>query len=473
MTHLVRAAAIALLFATRAGAQGPSFRELRARPDADTAKITWLEQNVAPAEMRELFALLRAGGAPENVQLVAQFYSLDGTATTYRAAVDSLSRRPPAGEAGYVHAAHALARVRKELLDRVRARGLYPLVFRREALRLPAPGPPRASSGTFRLRFDFAPAETLLALVTTPDLDANEAYRRLEGTAFEALFRHRSQSFYPAPITRDRLARNVAAAASTAPAERLYMYAHPLGLLHMADVRAHAADYRRVLDTLRARERDILRLVADTIAPYLPPGTVVERQVSFFFADGADGWASGTVAAVDLEYVKDDYARLLTTLIHETFHAAQSCVPRRVARALMGWTPGDSLIARAFGILLAEGTANFIAPARIRTDSAAGAAAADGARILRDLLAVTGRPFDRARGSALVDEGVASGGPFYWLGAAMSRAIVRDGGPQALAATLRSDGVDFVLAYLRATERARTRSLLPPEIAAAARRLGR
>ena len=56
--------------------------------------------------------------------------------------------------------------------------------------------------------------------------------------------------------------------------------------------------------------------------------------------------------------------------------------------------------------------------------------------------------WNRARAQEILNHGVASGGPFYWLGAAMSRALVARDGPAAIGRVLQSDGLEFVRSYL-------------------------
>jgi hypothetical protein len=58
---------------------------------------------------------------------------------------------------------------------------------------------------------------------------------------------------------------------------------------------------------------------------------------------------------------------------------------------------------------------------------------------------------DIAKMQAVWNAGVAAGGPFYWLGAAMTRAIVQRLGPTALAEPLENGGVEFFHTYVRAS----------------------
>jgi len=48
----------------------------------------------------------------------------------------------------------------------------------------------------------------------------------------------------------------------------------------------------------------------------------------------------------------------------------------------------------------------------------------------------------------------AGGGPFYWLGSAMSKLIVEELGADALANTLKHDELEFLRTFLRARRKA-------------------
>ena len=443
-----------------------SWADLRAVPQADTARAAWLERNVPLDSARALFALVAELTQPEAAQLLPAFLYADASmlispvARTWR---DSLYRRPPAGDAGIVHVAYLAARMHRESIDSYR--GAYAPEFTEHPFALPPASVfPRNVSRrprtdvTLDLSFDFAPAETLLAIVSTPDISVAEAHRRISTPAFDAMIRHRNQPFYPIAFTRELLAKNLAAAASTRPLERLYTHAMPGGLLHFADVARNRDRYRAQLDTLRAREQEIFAHVAREIAPFLPAGARVQRRVSFYFGDGADGWGSSGVVALDLEFYKSDWRRLIELLVHETFHAAQGAVGVADTRAAPARTAPDSALRLAFEYLFGEGTANFVSPARALGRAEADSIAGAGAALLARVHAATRDPaaYDRAAVRELLNQGVSGGGAFYWLGAEMSRVIVETLGPAALAGTLRDGGVVFVKTYVRALERSRT-----------------
>jgi hypothetical protein len=461
-----------------------TWAQLEAAPGASPTQVAWLRQHVGAAEREELAALVGALSAPAAAQLMASYLHADGSVlvpfTGARAMADSLAQRPPEGNAGRLHVAYLAARLRASTLAGWSTLGVFAADFRRpsdapaaQTVRPAAhvaagPAVARPAGVTVALRFDFAPAESLLAIVGTPDIAPAEVMRRLDTPAFATLLAHRSQSFYRLPWTRESMALHLSRAASTLPVDRLYAYANPTGLLHYGDVRRHLPRYRALIAAMRAGERALLREVEAGLVPFLPAGTRMDRTVAVYFGDGADGWASGGVAAVDLEWFKDDWPRLRATLVHEAFHAAQSMVRRPAPRT----ADADSLLREAFEKLFREGTANYVAPARATTAAERAAGARAGAALLDSLVAATGPGGDPARARALVDRGVSGAGPFYLLGQAMSAAIVEAFGASALAATLPDGGIAFARRYRDAVgRRPGAAALLPPSVFAALDRL--
>lgn len=488
VARAVRSVLLAAVLALPLGAQSParapaaSWEELAAAPGASPQEVAWLRQRLTDAERRELAALVGALSAPAAAQLMASYLSADGSVhvpfTGARELADSLYLRPADGAAGRLHVAYLAARLRVGTLDGWRRLGVFAGDFGGAALDSTTVAGTRAAPGArrdpvapgvaLRLRLDFAPAESLLAIVGTPDVSPAAVARRLESPTFDALIAHRNQSFYRLPWTRELMALNLARAASTLPVDRLYAFANPKGFLDYADVRRHAARYRVLLDTLRAREPALLDAVTARIAPFLPSGTRLDRTVSFYFADGADGWAGSGVAAVDLEWFKDDLPRLRATLIHETFHAAQAAVRRPAAPST---SERDAVLREAAEALFSEGTANWIAPARAMSAEERASAVRTGTALLDSLVAAAERG-EVAQARQLRDRGVSGAGSFYSLGEAMTGVIVDVLGAPALRAALPRGGVAFVGRYLKAVaRRPAAPALLTPRVAAALRAL--
>ncbi len=458
---LARSSLVALLAIAPLRGQMPSlsFDDLARAPGVDPAQVQWLRSHLTAAERDTVVHLVEALSRPEAVQLLPAFFYLDGTAEspfgTPRVFLDSVVQRPPTGGAGVVRAVYLAARMRDTVLRDARRAGFYAIDWLgRPYAPAHATMPPTSDGTTIDLAFDFVPADTLLAILGTPNVTAREAERRISTPVFDALIEHRSQSFYPVPLSREQLALVLAHAASPDPLDQLYMWAQPRGFYDYANVGRHRAAYRALVDTLRAHQADIVGRVAVAIAPYLPSHTRLVRHLSFYFADGANGWATSHVAAIDLEWFKDDYERLVNLTTHETFHAAQTAA--RGAQAPEEPSP-NPVLAQAMDVIFLEGTATFIAPPSPRTAEQRAAAIHEGARLLDAIAHET----NATVAQTALDRGTASAGPFYWLGAAMSQVIVDALGPRALATTLRTGANGFFATYRAAlTKRPATADVL-------------
>ena len=440
-------------------AQQPDWQRLSAAHDVDTMQIRWLQTNLTPVEASTVLARVNALSKPAVAQMLPTFFYLDGRilSRSGKAYADSFMVRPGDDTAGIVRVAYFAAKMRHALLDAYKST-TYSASFDDRPIVIPgyvnisAAAAQRVAHTGIKLGFDFGPADTLMAIVSTPDISQAEVLPRISTHPFDALIQHHSQSFYPIPLSRELLAANLAAAASNRPLDQLYAYANPMGLLHYVDVRNNRVQYRMLLDTLKQHEPQIVQYIASKVADYMPADLELTRNVSFFFVDWSDGWGASDVTAVDLEYYKGDVDRLINTQLHETFHAAQHSVT-----SARGWrkaniaSAADSALDEAATDLIIEGTANFVAPTVTRTAASADSMAQRGEALLEQLVALAKAPqYDRARARKILDEGVSGGGPFYWLGSAMAKTIVDQLGARALAETFRKDGIEYVRTYEKA-----------------------
>ena len=441
--------------------RAPSWDSLAALPGVNRAEVSWLRTHQSAAEAATLFGLVARLSRPEVAQLLPSFLALDGTinfpAAFIRPLADSFAQRPPGGAPGMVRVAYLTARFRAAEAAWLEERGIaYRTEFEgntylpsRSAAETIKAGSSRGIE--LRLAFDLSPAESLLALIRTPGLTIQDAERRLSTPSFDALIRHRSQSFYPIPLSREQLAWNIVAAKSDDPLAHLYRHAHPGAFYHFGDISAHQDEYLQLLRTLSGTQRAMLDDVAAQLIPFLPDETTLSRNVALYFADQSDGWGTSDVTALDIDWFKDDYTRLLALIAHETFHAVQHALrPSREQAAFSS----SAQFREGLESIFVEGTASFVAPERATPPQDRAEQARKGSALLDSLLVATFQHADSTRASALVNRGVAGAGPFYSLGAVMSKTIVDVLGTQALAGTLRGGGVAFFAAYPRARQAA-------------------
>lgn len=476
------AAALTVTIAAVAPASAQAQSE-EAKPIDWAGKWTWAEfdaiagvsdeqrkllHSVPEAEAREALRLSAAMGTPESSQVVSSLMTLDGAALLperfgpFARIARDLMKRPPADDAGIIRNAALAVEFREAMIAFRRP------FFRSEFAGKPWPGglKQRLEPSSWSFALNFAPAKTILGLLDKP-VSVESAHAALTGKAFDALWDHRSQSFYTSPMTRDRYALAISIASSRSPALDFYRFLNPVGLLDLNDVTANRGRYEAVIETLAANEQSIAAEVQAKIGPFIPPGTKFDRTVYLLFADGADGWAANGIAGLDLEYFKDDYGRLLSTLSHETYHVAQDAAyEKRFAPKDEQEASAASLFRQGIESIFAEGSASYIAPPKQLSVADRNEMVTKGIALFDKLASAT--TADEAQ--QLVNDGTKSAGPFYWLGAEMSRVIVDAGGRAALAATLRSGGPCFFDAYFKALKkRPKEKPLFSADVAARVR----
>lgn len=438
----------------------PTFRPMAAATAVVMALLPLRGQEpTVPAPA--ILARVRALSSPEAARVLPAFAHFDRSATRVEKAFLSLGDPLPEGEAGFLEAARRLTVARAALLPSA-WRETWDRDFRLPAS--PWTGG-RAKPSALRLEMDLGPALALLELLETREQDLDRILARLQRPevrpVFQALLKHRSQSMYGIPMTWELLAQNLAFANSEDPLPRLYAEVQPTAFLDFPVVRRHLASYQAQVRMLSTHQEALADAVVAGLQDYAPSGLTLTRKVSFLFCGGADGWASGGVAGIDLEYFQGDLERLTTLLIHESYHALQHAAAPREA------PEGDPLLdlwSSALASLFAEGTATFVAPPQTLTPEAEAAKVARGTQLLQELEDAVFREKDLPRARQLATEGIQGAGPLYWLGARMSRIIVQTGGPKALADLLPLGRHGFVRAYRQAVAQGPGAGLLPPAV---------
>lgn len=355
------------------------------------------------------------------------------------------------------------------LLARVRARNRealkevnpnYPLEFKGQPF-------PSLTATTcppdWELGLDLSAIRGVLALFRKERVSLEEAKAVAALPAFRQMIRHRRDLGYlPEPlITEEGLARLLERAARRAPLEMLWKWLSPQNFFDLADVFLQREEYEALVETLQGHAEEIAGHILATIARYATDEMRKEPfrdRVSFTAGWGIAGWATQATAGINLEHYKDDYERLLATLTHETFHRFQLQVcpaePTVIERArsfedLTRFPFPDERDRKFYEVLsyiFLEGTATFVAPSHPPEDLEA--SRERGIELLRECFASIYEQGNLERADELVNEGLRSNGPFYWLGAYMAERIVQEYGPEALGRSLKEGGPGFFREYL-------------------------
>lgn len=355
------------------------------------------------------------------------------------------------------------------LLAQVRARNLealkqvnpdYPLEFKKQ----PFPAlTVQTRPANWDLELDLSGIRRVLELFQKGEVTPEEAAAVAALPAFREMIRHRRNLGYlPEPlITQEGLARLLQRAASRAPLDMIWKWLSPQNLFDLADVFLHREEYEALVETLEAHAEEIAQHILGTIAQYATDEVQempFRDRVTFTVGWGIAGWATPGTAGINIEHYKDDYARLLVTLTHETFHRFQLRIcpanptVEGKARSFEDLTrfpfpdERDRKFYEVISYIFLEGTATFIAPSHPPEDLEA--SVNRGVELLHKAFDAVYQEGDLERADSLVNEGLRSNGPFYWLGAFMAEKIVEKQGRESLGQALMEGGPGFFLRYL-------------------------
>jgi len=325
----------------------------------------------------------------------------------------------------------------------------YPIQFKQDAF-------PKLQTMTYPAGWSFTLNLSAIERVLDLFCNGSEASRNVESTvaeiaslpAFAEMIRHRRELGYiPEPlITRDGLASFIQHAASHAPVDMLWKWLTPENLFDLADLFMNQGNYRQLIETIGAHRHEITTHILGTIARFAPPKTVFNDRLAFAIGWGIAGWATDITGGINIEHFKDDYNRLLLTLTHETFHRFQLHVCPSDPESVSDQRSFETIASFPFALdldrkfyevltyIFLEGTATYVAAAHPPANRE------ESIRQGRDLLSeafsaiYTDRNTDRAE--EILNNGLKSNGPFYWLGARIAESIVENGGDEALADAL-------------------------------------
>jgi len=414
----------------------------------------WMQDNLSGDEITEVVKLVSALSTPATAQMLVSYFYLDGSysKSAIKPYIDSLTVRPPDGDAGVIRVAYLASRLKNTLVDIARGYIIYTFEFKGKSIEIPE-FKDDIINENIDLSFDYEPAQVILDILSKPDVAYHEILPKLNLYQFDRLVKHRHASFYPIPLSKERFATCLEIAASTKPLDELYKYMNPIGLLYFTDIINNLSLYKQQIKNISDNERAIFRYINASIAPFLPPNAKFSRKVSFFYINNADGWASGDVIGMDMNYIKDSYENFLPLLTHETYHGGQNAV------AIEDLTKRDDNIqafVKVLTYLFKEGTATYVAPASKKSKLEREADIKKGIELLEEIYSNTIVNYNADKSIQLRNIGLRQAGPFYWVGAEMSRVIVKELGNEKIASVIPLGGIAFANAYLSAIEKSKT-----------------
>lgn len=427
------------------------FEKIKENNNLPQREALWLQDNLSENEKNEVFNLLSTPSQPAAAQLLVSHFYLDGSyqRQSIKPYMDSFAIRPPDGEAGLIRVAYLVSKLRKELIAIKQIDPYYTAQFINEPIKIPAYNETKINKN-IDLSFDYEPALVVLNILSRSNVSYEEILEKVNLNQFNELINHHNQSFYTIPLNKERLASCLQIATSTKPIDLLYKYVNPDGLLYFTDAKSNLKEYQKLVTDLSTSQVSIFKYINATISPFLPAATKFSRKVSFFIINDADGWASNDVTAIDINYFKDDYQKLLPLLTHETYHSGQHAV------AITDTIKRDEnvqLFVNDLNYLTNEGTATYIAPPSIKTLQEKEAEIKKGISLLEEIYLNVIVKFNTEKAEELANMGFASGGPFYWLGGEMTSVIVESLGKEKLASIVPYGGITFFKTYLDAVKK--------------------
>ena len=427
--------------------------QLKNDTEVPKRETTWLKENLNKEEREKVIELVSSLSKPEASQLLTSFFYMDGSYRnrTNRTYLDSFAIRPPKGKAGIIRVAYLTSKLRLENIKQMQSNRVYKAEFTNSNIEVPKFNKKKINE-KIKLRFDYAPANTIINILLNSSISYEEIINKTNTHQFKKMIDHRNQSFYKVPMNKELLATCLQIAASNKPIHKLYRYTNPYGLLNFSDIKNNLGKYKNMINTLIKNEPAIFNYINAGISPLLPKEAKFNRKVSFFFMNGSDGWASGDVTGLDLNYYKDDYKTLLNVLMHETYHTGQNAISLNIKSSKDA--PNKSF-ENTLSYLFSEGTASYLAPPKVISTSENKAKIKQGTELVHSYYENTIKKYDAKNARKIRDKGIAGGGPFYWLGAEMSRVIVQEYSSKKLASIIPYNGVKFFQTYFNAIKKSK------------------
>lgn len=426
-----------------------------------------LREAIPLEDARFLFVQIACLDDPHEIKRLADYQRLqeEWGGGFYGMLPDPLGGRElpvPVDLPSLIRAALLIARARKENIEALgKVIPDYPLRFSGGSF----PAAETKSPSSWALELDLSAVRDVLTLFRRERVTQEEAAAVAALPAFEEMMRHRrALGYIPEPLlTQAGLTHLLYHAASREPLDMIWKWLTPQNFFDLADLFFHQDEYAALIETIESHKDDLSSHVLGTIGRYAPPGIVFQDRLTFTVGWGIAGWATAATGGINIEHFKDDYDRLLRTLTHETFHRFQLRVcpaapdregPRSFEDLARFPFPDerDRKFYEVISCIFLEGTATFVAPTHPPADRRT--SVKQGIELLHECFEAVYHKSEPERAEELLNEGLRSNGPFYWLGAHIAEAIVEREGAVGLAAALVNGSPAFLARYFSSRDAA-------------------
>ncbi|MBI9047366.1 MAG: hypothetical protein JEZ06_22960 [Anaerolineaceae bacterium] len=328
----------------------------------------------------------------------------------------------------------------------------YPLTF----LNIPLladgclPLPPE-----WALELDLNGIDRLLETLQNGPLSREKALETAEYSAFQEMIKHRNNLGYISEplINQETLTNFILHAASRKPLDQIWMWLSPHNYFDLADICLNINRYKNLIEKISTNKKSIETCILQSFVPFIPEGFIFQDRISFAVGWGIAGWATANTGGINIEHFKDDFSKLMITLTHETFHRLQTKIYPRSPESDPLMMDFDALVSFPFEskadqkfyeiltYIFLEGTAAYVAPSHVPDNLEK--SILDGSDLLNRIFSLIYEKNNFELSENLLNEGLRSNGPFYWLGANAARLLKEAYGSKFIGTCLENGSLFF------------------------------
>lgn len=335
--------------------------------------------------------------------------------------------------AGILEAAVKLMRIRNEMYKTL------PRFEGRDYL----PQPINSEYSNLTLNISYKSPEEVLSFYSTNDATLDDAGEIISSHPYRVLFETRRTE----DINSTQLKDDLWLTKSSNPVYAIYKWLNPMSFSGFGGVSLYTSNYQSVINTLRTNEDNINRYVKERVGMYLPDNFPLYAEVFFMVGSGQPAWFNQNGAlGISLEYFGDEYAYIVSYLIHEFYSLAEDNIQIPVYEFLLNGQ--DLKFMKLIRDITRVGTANYVGPIGSQNRPS-------------DLLEKDFKLFNSTYSSlynrnnlvetdSLIKRGFQGVGPFYTMGTQMAYIIENTNGRKALIESIKMGPVFFFKNYIEA-----------------------
>jgi hypothetical protein len=345
-----------------------------------------------------------------------------------------------------------LAEQRKTNIDAIKTMGEYTLNFKNNDIVL------NISNFTYPecwdLKIDLSVMEKTLNLFKN-NHDRNSAIEVSNLNANQQMLIHRRNLGYlPEPITdTEDLTKLLIWAVSDKPEDLIWKWLNPLNIFELADVYNNQSEFQNLYKIIKDNKEHIKNKILSTINEFIKKDIKFNETFSLTFGFAIRGWATDEMFGINIENIKDDYQKLISSIAHELFHRLQIklCISDDGNNTFTDLVCADYVDEKdnkfyeVLSYIMMEGTGEFITHQFKQKKNNLKKEANQGLDLLEDIYKVIYFEEEIEKTDKLINQGLKSNGVFYSLGEYISECLVKDNSKSYLGDILEKGVSDFFI----------------------------